>query len=597
MGNGQSHKPRVGLLLVHGIGEQEPGAFLGEFRDGFGRLLGADRVTDVVRQDPVEPLRCIYAAEIELDDRMLMLYEVHWADLITPEMARGSFDPMQLFLLAWFPWFNKQWQLPGFDKYSKGEVTSWTLRLVPLSVLFFLGYVGLKAIPHFVRARATIEVVTDRCRRRMTRWRTRYRSDHLQVIDEFAKENERRLLRLWVEGKPERDRERLEQAVMRTWLDMLMDAFAGDVTNFITSMAKLPRLREDLVVARAFGGKVPTDALTASLPQDLVESFVDAPRREGDVMQLADRAKARFERTAWVATMQDGCTEIQVLAHSLGTLVAYHAMNGVQLSPEIAAREETGAATLTRFHTIGSPLEKIHFFWPRLVASRGDKPSLCGQGPESRAVVIGVHPDFQWTNYYSVSDKVSGALRRFQGWRGIANRRLAGLGGVLSAHVAYKQSADFLRALAEQLGVAVAPQRGGWLRSALGWTWSVSQSLLLPLMATTVCLLGVAFLAGFAAAVAAIFTGLISVVGYGLYWLFTGTGGSLWYGRFFFWSTAFFFVLSAMFIALYVPAWAKSAACVSVGRWWRNLGVAHQLWPKRPNPSFHRICAKSRAGR
>jgi hypothetical protein len=168
-----------------------------------------------------------------------------------------------------------------------------------------------------------------------------------------------------------------------------------------------------------------------------------------------------------------------------------------------------------------------------------------------------------------VSDKVSGSLRRFQGWSGIENRRLAGLGGVLSAHVAYKQNADFLRALAEQLGAIVAPQRGGWLRSALGWAWSASQSLLLPLMFATVCLLGVAFLAGFSAAVAAIFTGLISVVGYGLYWLFTGTGGSLWYSRFFFWSTAFFFVSSAMIIALYVPAWAKSAARASVGRWWR----------------------------
>jgi hypothetical protein len=489
-------------------------------------------------------------------------------------MARGSFDPVQLFLLAWFPWFNKQWQLPGFDKYSKGEVAGWTWRLVPLSVLFFLGYVGLNAIPHVVRARAAIEVVTDRCERRMTRTKNRRGSVPLPVIDEFAQGSERRLLRSWVEGKPGRDRERLEQAVMRTWLDRLMDAYAGDVTNFIASMAQLPRLREDLVVARAFGGEAPTDALSASLPHDLVQSFVDAPRREREVMQLADRTKARFERAAWVAAMQDGCTEIQVLAHSLGTLVAYHAMNRAPLPPETAARTETCAATLTRFHTIGSPLEKIQFFWPRLVAPRADQPALFGQGPGGRAAAIDVHPEFRWKNYYSVSDKVSGALRRFQGWSGIENRRLAGLGGVLSAHVAYKQNADFLRALAEQLGAAVAPRPGGWLRSALGWAWSAPQSLLLPLVATTICLLGVAFLAGFSAAVAAIFTGLISVGGHGVTWLFTGTGGSLWYGRFFLWSTAFFFVSSAVIIALYVPAWAKSAARASVARWWRAGAAA-----------------------
>ena len=127
-------------------------------------------------------------------------------------------------------------------------------------------------------------------------------------------------------------------------------------------------------------------------------------------------------------------------------------------------------------------LEEIDFFWPCLVAPRGDKPSLFGQGPEGRQVAIGVHADFRWKNYYSVSDKVSGALTRSQGWRGIDNQRLAGLGGVLSAHVAYKQNVDFLRALAEQLGAVVAPQRDGWMRSALGWAWSASQSLLLPLM-------------------------------------------------------------------------------------------------------------------
>src|SRR6266516_1961247 len=63
---GDKCRPWVGLLLVHGIGKQLPGAFLGGFRDGFTRLLGADRVVDIVRHDPVEPSRRIHAAAIEL---------------------------------------------------------------------------------------------------------------------------------------------------------------------------------------------------------------------------------------------------------------------------------------------------------------------------------------------------------------------------------------------------------------------------------------------------------------------------------------------------------------------------------------------------
>jgi hypothetical protein len=558
------------MLLVHGMGQQKPGAFLGEFRDVFGRLPGAKRTADIVRQDPAEPSRRIHAATIELDDRTLMLYEVHWANLITPEMARASFDPVQLFLLAWFPWFNKQLQLPGFDKYSQREIASWTYRLVPLTLLFFLGYIGLQGVPyHIWRARAAVDVVSDRCNRRRMLTRKVRRPERHSVLEEFAKWNERGILESWVKGKPARDRERLKQAVMRSWFDKRMDVSTGDVTNFITSMARLPRLREDLVLARAFGGKVPTDALTASLPQDLVQSFVDAPRRESDVMLLAERTQARFEGAAWVAAMQDECTEIQVLAHSLGTLVAYHAMNRAPPPPSTAAQTETCTATLTRFHTIGSPLEKIHFFWPKLVAPRSDKPSLSGQGLDGRAVPIGVHPEFRWTNYYSVSDKVSGALTRFQGWNGIENQRLAGLGGVLSAHVAYKHNASFLRALAEQVGAGDVPRWSGSLRSALGWTWSAAQSLLLPAMFLAVCLLGVASLVSFSAVVAATLTGVISLVGYARNWFFTGTGGSLWYGRFFFWSTSLFFVSTAVVIALYVPVWAKSAARASVARWWR----------------------------
>jgi hypothetical protein len=500
-------------------------------------------------------------------------------------MARSSFDPVQLFLLAWFPWFNKQWKLPGFDSYSQREVARWTYCLVPLSVLFFLGYVGLKAIPHFARAQSAIEVIADRSERQMLRRSQPRRSEQPSVLNEFERANEHRLLRLWVEGKATRDRERLEQAITRTWIDRLMDNYVGDVVTFITSMAQLPRLREDLVLARVFGGQVPTDAITASLPQDLARSFVDAQRRENEVMRLAERARARFERAVWVATMQDHCTEIQVLAHSLGTLVAYQAINRAPPADELACKAESSTAKLTRFHTIGSPLEKIHFFWPRLVSPRSDKPSLFGQGPTGRVAAINVSPDFRWRNYFSVSDKVSGALRRFQGWGGIENQRLAGLGGVLSAHVAYKHNTDFLRALAEQLGAVVTPPRSGWLRSALGWAWSALQSLLLPLMFATVCLLGVAFLACFAAAVAALFTGLISLVGYGFHWLFTGTGGSLWYGRVYFWSTGFFFVSSAVIIALYVPTWAKSAARVSVARWWRIGRRRFVEGGSEPNPT------------
>ncbi len=70
-------RSRVALLLVHGIGEQQPGEFLREFQEGFGRLFGESKVVEIERYDPVEPQRRLHAATIELPDRTVFLYEVH----------------------------------------------------------------------------------------------------------------------------------------------------------------------------------------------------------------------------------------------------------------------------------------------------------------------------------------------------------------------------------------------------------------------------------------------------------------------------------------------------------------------------------------
>jgi hypothetical protein len=391
------------------------------------------------------------------------------------------------------------------------------------------------------------------------------------MLDAFSKRNEEQLRRLWIEGRPMRNRKRLEQAVMRTWFDKLMDKYPGDVTNFITSMAQLACLREDLALARTFGGQLPRDAITQALPQERVQAFLDVHRRESDLMSLAERASARFARAAWIAAIQDGCTEVQVLAHSLGTLVAYHAMNQASSLRGAVAGLGTPAARLTRFHTIGCPLEKIHFFWPRLITPRRDKPSLVGQGPDDSKVAIDVHPEFKWMNYYSGSDKVSGALTRFQGWQGVVNHRLAGLGGVLSAHVAYKHNASFLCALGKQLGASFEAPRGGGLRPALGWIWSTSQLVLLPLLTIAICFFGLALLAVFSLLTAGLLTGLISGLGFVLQWLFTDSGAFQWYGRLFLWAAIFFCASIALLIALYVPAWARGVAQVSVARWWRRV--------------------------
>ncbi len=560
-------RSRVALLLVHGIGEQQPGEFLREFQEGFGRLFGESKVVEIERYDPVEPQRRLHAATIELPDRTVFLYEVHWADLVTQQMARGSVDPTDLFILAWYPWFNRQRNLTGFEDYSPGSVRSWTARLVPLSVLLFVGYLGLKLVPTIWRAWDTAEITSARSEQG-TPWtdklmgRRREPDAGARIRLNLRKRREK--------SRADRDCKQLEQAARRSWIDRLLDKYAGDVVNLIVSMARRPDLRADFAAAHDLLA-VPADQRPSYPPRAELERLLnDALHQEGEVMLLAERALPRFERAAWVATVGDRCSEVQVLGHSLGTLLAYRAMNRV--APSTATSSDlASAARLTRFHTIGSPLEKVAFSWPALVAPRGPRPLIVAHAGNVRQTVIEGGDDFQWHNYFSVSDKVSGALKRYRAWGEVANQRLPGLYGVLSSHVAYKRDARFLAVIARALGA-----KEEWLNvarpsPAMSWVVSATQALALPVAVTLVCLLGLILFIAFGALAAGMFSGLVWAVVAGGHWLFTGDGVAWRPSGMFYWLTTVFAIALMMSIFVRTPIWARRVARVAVARFWRGL--------------------------
>ena len=136
---------------------------------------------------------------------------------------------------------------------------------------------------------------------------------------------------------------------------------------------------------------------------------------------------ARFHAAMDAARADAG--EVHVLAHSLGTVVAYHALTG------LGHPRNDGRYAPRRLFTIGSPLEKIRFFWPwtiRRTAPSGD-------------------PAFRWLNFYHRLDGVSGRLRRFEAWAPVTNVRLKGGGGMLRSHVVYERSPEFLGAVTQEL--------------------------------------------------------------------------------------------------------------------------------------------------
>src|SRR6185436_15851352 len=195
----------------------------------------------------------------------------------------------------------------------------------------------------------------------------------------------------------------------------VLDEYAGDVLSYVNSAGK--------AFYRENGEpKVPSQVQDA-FPR-IVQRFYD---------QL-------------LKAHSDGCDTIQVVSHSLGTVVTYHALSGFGFDRGRADAESIRAAKamVSRVYTIGSPLEKIRFFWPRIAPVGTPAPDM----------------NLRWDNFVSFFDPVSGTLRSFEDWGTVSNHRLLG-GGFILGHVVYEHSPVFLSALTEGLcGRRISFERG-----------------------------------------------------------------------------------------------------------------------------------------
>src|SRR5690606_4738654 len=170
----------------------------------------------------------------------------------------------------------------------------------------------------------------------------------------------------------------------------------------------------------------------------------DEPPVPDALRRIQPAIVARFHEQL-LRAQSDGCATIHVVAHSLGTVVMYHALRGLGRAAGNGEAVRAAAARVRRLYTIGSPLEKIRFFWPRLRTSE----NLAGE----RIIA--------WDNFVSWFDPVAGMLRRYDEWGGVRNHRLLG-GGFVRGHVVYEHSPVFLHALTEGLCGQALPLRRGW---------------------------------------------------------------------------------------------------------------------------------------
>jgi hypothetical protein len=377
----------IGLLIVHGIGEQRRGETTAKLVAGLKATYG-NAVAVGLDGDG-------YPNAVTTNGQTVRLYEVHWADFLSRTVNKGTFSWNTINTLVWHPlWCHRLGLLPPVE-YSAALIWWRVVTLVPLAPVTYLAYVGARFFAQILD-RPRLEAFEERMRKKNLPARERALAYASFTTD------------------------------TPTLIDEKLDSIVADVPNYMGSIVE---------------GK-------------------------GCAFQIL-----QCFHTQLACARNDGCDTIHVLAHSLGTVIAFHALSGLGQP----AHEAVPAPA--RLFTIGSPLEKIRFFWPWTL--RAAQPSA--------------HPDFQWVNFHNRADRVSGTLKRFARFSSLRNVRLKGGGGLLRSHVVYERSPEFLSVLTDALFGAPAAPRVGWATRLKDRLLTWGENLLAPFALMSSIVFGLAF--------------------------------------------------------------------------------------------------------
>jgi hypothetical protein len=290
--------------------------------------------------------------------------------------------------------------------------------------------------------------------------------------------------------------------VYERW-ERFLDEIPGDVVNFVKS---------------AGGAYTQAEPGNAYRGGDWVDIKVDKLAPKAD--EIIDRLLELLDR----ASQRDKCTEIHILAHSLGTVVVHQAL---VLHTTDASRSGEAKARITRLYTIGCPLEKIQFFWPKLFEQRVNWAIV-----RKCQIIAQLDPSLQWDNFWSRSDLVSGELSSFPGLPEPRNHFAQGLGGFFTAHVRYLGNYEFLRTVLE---AAIPDFKVGGIPTSSVYAKVIStlQNLVAPIAFFGFACLGLAGVGAVGWIVAWVWAALLDWLGGKLEWDILI--GHFWWLKWFFW--------------------------------------------------------------
>jgi hypothetical protein len=416
-------KQQIGLLVIHGMGNQQPGETVSKVVKGLRLAYGEKQVEAIIEppdHDQIKPLdtsdeeRPVWLLNIAHSSRQIRLYEIYWADILGEQAAHGSFDVEAMTALQWLPAINRRLGLyrqaqPTYAGLSAsrpvlGFVSACLYyayhgarlvhRLLKMLLHLVLAIVFLLSVPMIFMLRILakvplLQILASPAFKHCVSW-----SEFLLRFNE----------RLFADIKA------LKKAGYRDVLDMKLDQSVGDIFTYVHSLGGI---------------------------------FVEEPEARRDAAKhILERFYRQLDRAA------RECDEIHVLAHSLGTVIAYHALTGYGLDAAAPGTTPTREPLdkLRQLYTIGSPLNKFRYFWPVLVT--GEAPGiLVGSADhwwQGRLAKGQCH--FRWHNFYNPLDLISGRLEDFDLWPCVENQRVWA-GGMATSHVIYERNMHFLRTL------------------------------------------------------------------------------------------------------------------------------------------------------
>lgn len=354
---------RIGIVVVHGVGEQQPGAYVEEFARAIAGATDDSLYHGVVNTRPA-------VVRVDVGEQAeLYFHGVDWADIGEPPSFKSR---LRFWLWGLSIWGRKGFRKPVLSATARmahvleESLTGVRLRLALAGVLFAAGGLVMRAAPQFVFSlpgigpplKAAAKVALS----------ATLGGSPMEILVAYAGD-----VRVYQDDRPRRGPlelrdERPRWSIRRRMIRRLVEAAEADYDRWYVAA-------HSLGTVVAFNGLMET---AEALPNYLDRVACERLR----AAKVPDPADDKSE-TTWIV---DGDAQDRKAMQPPGR---------DYVGPRDRLRRDVLFRGLRGLITFGCPLDKYATLWPMIV-------------PANREAAFA--PDFEWVNIYEDNDPVAGKL-------------------------------------------------------------------------------------------------------------------------------------------------------------------------------------------